>query len=92
MLKLAKGVSMNLGLKERRLILNWFDIAVECDTLKDVDLKLYDKLRETVEDEEDTDDPLVYNPKKKNSGDNLGFEEGMESRFDMDEYSNDDKY
>ena len=83
---------MNLSLKERKLILNWFDIAVECDTLNDADLKLYDKINETVEDDADENDPLVYSPRKRTSNEE-SFEHGDEEfHFDMDEYSDEDKY
>ncbi len=57
---------MNISFKERKIILKWFDIAVEAGSLKDSDLRLYDKIRESVEyDEEESDDPLVYRPKKE---------------------------
>jgi len=83
---------MKLELKERRRVLRWFDIAVECGNLCDGDLKLYDKIRETVEDEEDENDPLVFNPRKKVNDEDFNYDEDVESQFDMDEYSNDDKY
>lgn len=86
---------MNINLKEGKLLLNWFDIAVECDTLNDADLRLYDKIREIVEDDEDENDPLVYTPSKKSKdtddSDDFDYEE-EESLFDMDEYSDEDKY
>jgi len=89
---------MNLSLKERRIVLNWFDIAVECDTLGDVDLKLYDKIRESVDDDDDDIfDPLAYNPsskKKSNSNnDDDNFDDVEEDfGYDMDEYTDEDKY
>ena len=65
---------MNITLKESKLILNWFDIASEIDSLGDADLRLYDKISEFVEDELALEDPLSYNPKKKTKKDSL-FEE-----------------
>ena len=46
-----------------------------------------------VEDDEDMDDPLAYNPKSKKSGDsnNYGNDE-EECHYDMDEYTDEDKY
>jgi len=82
---------MNINLKESKRLLRWFDIAVECDGLSDADLKLYDKIRENVEDDIDTNDPLVYNPGKKTKN-NFTYSEEEESHYDMDEYSTDDKY
>jgi len=85
---------MNLSIKERKIILNWFDIALECDNLGDSDLRLYDKIRETVQDDEDSDDPLVFNPtqKKNSSDDDNDYEEEEEFHYDMDEYSDEDNY
>lgn len=86
---------MNLSLKEQRIVLNWFDIAVECGTLGDIDLKLYDKMRESVEDEDDLSDPLVYNPspKKKSNRNEENFDDLEEgSRYGVSEYTGEDKY
>ena len=83
------GVPVNLVLKERKLIMQWFDIAVECVTLSDQDLKLYDKIRESVEDEEDLNDPLVYNPRKRIDDDDVSSEDD-DFYYDLDDYSDDD--
>jgi len=83
---------MNLSLKERRLILKWFDIAVECETLNDVDLKLYDKIRDTVEDDLDINDPLAYTSRKKSRNTESYEPEEEDFRYNMDEYSDEDKY
>jgi len=83
---------MNLGLKERRIVLKWFDIAVECDNLSDEDLRLYDKIRESVEDDEDENDPLVYNPRSKSDSDELFDDSEEEFEYELGEYSDEDKY
>ena len=80
---------MNLNLKERKLVLKWFDIAVECEELKDVDLRLYDKIRESVQDDDDANDPLVYNPRKGGQEEDYDdYEE--ECHYDMDNFSDED--
>jgi len=83
---------MNLSLKERKLILKWFDIAVECENLSDIDLTLYDKIRETVEEDVDAADPLSYSPRKKSRNNESYSQEEEELHYDMDEYSDEDKY
>jgi len=87
---------MNLGQKERRIVLNWFDVAVECVTLSDEDLKLYDKIRESVEDDADENDPLVYNPspKKKANVETFEDEDEDDSEFGyfIEEFSDEDDY
>jgi len=83
---------MNISLKERKLLIKWFDIAVECDTLTDSDLKLYDKISDTIEDDADLNDPLVFTPRKKiNQEDSYDYEEDTQYG-DMDGYSDEDKY
>ena len=82
---------MNLNLKESKLVLRWFDIAMACGNLSDSDLKLYDKITESVEDSVDSNDPLAYNPRKKTTKrESFGYEE--EEGFDMDNFSDEDKY
>jgi len=83
---------MNLSLKERKLILKWFDVAVECVTLNDADLKLSDKIRDTIEEDQDTNDPLSYSPRKKSRNTEVYEQDNEELRYDMDEYSDEDKY
>lgn len=90
---------MNLSLKERKLILKWFDIADEASTLTDADLKVYDKISEAIdEDDFDSEDPLIYRPKKEKEDDIELDPDDSDSdilddnlRFgNMDEYSEDD--
>jgi hypothetical protein len=87
---------MNLSLKERRSVLKWFDLAVECETLSDSDLSLYDKIRESVEEEDDEEvenDPLIYTPRKKASDENnYDSDEEEEIEFNIDEYADEDSY
>lgn len=93
---------MNLSFKERKLVLKWFDIADEASTLTDVDLRLYDKISEAIDEEDfDSEDPLVYRPKKEKEDDieldpdDLDSETFDDSlRFEnMDDYpEEDDRY
>jgi len=82
---------MNITLKESKRLLKWFDVAVECGNLTDADLKLYDKIRENIEEDEDSDDPLIFNPVKK-SKDTYTYEEEEEEELDEDDsdYGRDD--
>jgi len=82
---------MNVSLKEGKLLLKWFDIAVEGGTLDDKDLKLYDRIRDIVGEDDDDGDPLVYNPRKKVLDDDFDYD-SEESHYDMDAYSDEDKY
>jgi len=72
---------VNLNLKERKLVLGWFDAAEECLTLSDQDLKLCDMLRESVEDDTASEDPLAYHLEKKGTDEESNY---------SDEYSYDD--
>lgn len=78
-----KGVRMNLKTAELQLVLNWFDYAES--NLGDDDLKLYDKIKEHLEEKgidfiaqsENEDDELAYYP-----------EASFEEDYDGDDYDN----
>lgn len=88
---------MHLSLKDRKLILKWFDFADEAGSLTDADLKLYDKINDALnEDEYDSEDPLAYRHKKEKDDtevcdlDNENFDENI--RFEnMDDYSEEEE-
>ena len=73
---------MNLKVSELKLILCWFDLAEI--NLEDSDLKLYDRIKEYLEDKDmesedkEDDDDLTYHPPKKKESD------------DWDNYNDDD--
>lgn len=82
---------MNLKIDELKLILKWFDIAEE--SLEDIDLKLYDKIKDCLEDqgidltetEEDEEDELTFFTGKEDGED----EDSDYDRFDDDEEEDD---
>ena len=81
---------MKLTLKEIKLVLLWFDVASECNNLNEKDLKLYDKLREYLELEDDEDDPLAYPPRKNKSIASYSSDEDDEDEFNINSYSDED--
>ena len=90
---------MNINLKECKLLLNWFDIAEECSDLDDKDLKLHDKIKDFVDDNDDSDnsDPLIFKTNKKKTKVYKDIEEESEEdpelayyKEDMDIYLDED--
>lgn len=78
---------MNLKPEELKLVLKWFDIAEE--SLDDEDLKLYDKMKDSLEDlgidlaeeeEENDDDELTFYIKPSKDDDDL------DDDFDYERY------
>jgi len=80
---------VNLNIKERKLIIKWFDTAMECSNLSDSDLKLHDKLLESIEEEMISNDPLAYPAKSVKESSDCSEEDYT---YDMDTFSSDEKY
>lgn len=63
---------MKFSLKELKRISKWFDDTSE--DLKDIDLKIYEKINDLIQDKETnfSKDPLVYKPPKKKKDIDVG--------------------
>jgi hypothetical protein len=79
---------MNLKPDELKIVMKWFDIAEE--SLDDDDLKLYDKIKEFLDDRDPEDDEVEENSEDEELS-FYGAKEVYEADYD-DSYDDDEDY